>query len=152
MIAYVLIDTRDNLPSIDDLVEKMWKTGVSYSKASDSSEFKNCTTLSLSWDKWIDDERWLLPGLKSKEYIYFDLPEQADNYLSPIALEIDDDALFIDKRAFYKALDYISRCTKGRISVDGQEWMNNELFVDEFQKYLCTEFDQSVYKSLTGEN
>ncbi|WP_208414882.1 hypothetical protein [Paenibacillus castaneae] len=43
------------LPNVDELKKVMWEKALSVSHALDLKEYNS---LMLSWDKWIDDNRW----------------------------------------------------------------------------------------------
>lgn len=60
------------------------------------------TFLTLSWDKWLDDERWM-GHPKFKEYLYFEI--ESINNEQQLSIEIDEDACFVDFRAYIKQLN-----------------------------------------------
>lgn len=146
----VFIKYRENnpLPDIEDLVKIMWNEGISFSKVADDVRFKNCTTLSLAWDKWLDDKRWVSHP-KFKEYIYFDIERKDPLFFNKISLEIDDNAIEVDKRAFYKAVIYISEKVQGEISINGTVWLDSNDYAKTVNEYLKLSFEKAIELSLS---
>ena len=150
MKNFISYDKNSNLPEISDMVMNMWKDEISISKASDALRFKDCTTLSLAWDKWIDDTRWI-SNPNQKNIFIFDITtnETGDKY--NMLLEIDDHAVEVDKRAFHKAILLIAEKTLGKISMDGLTWMNSEEYAEIFKEHLKHSFTESVDLSLVNK-
>lgn len=145
MKVYLKIINKLALPTIRELVETMYKKGINISKAGDSIKFKDCTTFSMCWDKWVDDKRWDNHP-KFKEYIYFDAVLTDKDI---ICIEIDDDATFVDKRAFCKATILIAEKQHQLISYDGLKWIIISEFVRHENKYLKCNFEGAIEISLT---
>lgn len=89
MNLFVRTDSLNALPSRKELKKVMWEHANNISHALDLKEF-NC--LMLSWDKWLDDNRWSGLG-KSYEHINFEITKE-----NGVIVDIADDALFVDKR------------------------------------------------------
>lgn len=149
MKLFINYKKKNSLPDIADLVTNMWKEGISFSKATDAVSFRDCTTLSLAWDKWLDDKRWVSHP-KFKEYIYFDLTTKERGLSHMMLLEIDDDATAIDKRAFYKAAIYIAEKIQGEISVDEIIWLESKDYAETVKEYLKLSFEEAVELSLSN--
>lgn len=143
MRTYIIVKGRKALPKTFELAAVMWKEGISLSRCGDAYEFKNCTTLALSWDKWIDDEKWSGKN-KSSQLIYFELPKKIEDYSDKITIEMDDNAVLVDKRAFYKAAIYIAEMSEGKISIDGIKWLTPEKYKQQFKDYLDYSFEEAV--------
>lgn len=149
MKLYVNIPDRKTLPEIDKLIEFMWKKNVSISKAADAERLRDCTTLAICWDKWVDDNRWV-NNCKFKEYIYFNIPKKIQ-LSNPIIVEIADDAVLVDKRAVYKAVLLIASCGDGLISKDRTIWLSKNEFEEQNKKLLICSFEDAVEISLRKE-
>lgn len=147
MKVYILVNNRKNLPEFDELVAAMWERGISFSRLGDSASFKKCTVAELSWDKWISDSRWSGKG-KPHEFIEFRLPKKINNYANSISIEVADDALPVDKRAFHKAALYIAERADGKISTDKNVWMTPEEYLEEVKRYMQYTFQEAAEESL----
>lgn len=121
----------------------MWRKDINFSKIGNSVFFKKCTLLVLSWDKWLDDPRWNATS-KWREYISFELPKIANDSGQLMTIEMDDEALLVDKRAFYKATIYIAQLTQGEISEDNIKWLSPQQYAETLEKYLTISFDEAV--------
>lgn len=148
MKIFIKYVENNSFPDIVDLVKIMWKEGISFSKVADDVSFKNCTTLSLAWDKWLDDKRWVLHP-QFKEYIYFDIQRNDSLFSNKILLEIDDNAIEVDKRAFYKAVIYISEKVQGEISINGTVWLAPNDYAKTVNEYLQLSFEKAIELSLS---
>ena len=146
MKLFVIIQQRKRLPEINTLVETMWAPCISFSKAGNAKHFKHCTSLALCWDKWIDDDKWNSHP-KSKEYIYFHIPKVVNKY-SPLSIEIANDALDVDRRAFYLAAYCIAKTSDGMISYDMTEWQSPTDFYKNHMELLGRSFEDTVDSSL----
>lgn len=113
----------------------MWAGGRNISHAFDLKEFNS---LMLSWDKWIDDERWK-GNAKSFEHINFEIIDK-----NIVFIDIKDDALFIDKRAFYIGAIYICEKTNGKISEDKITWKTSKEFSNNVTNYINCSFKEAV--------
>ncbi len=118
MKIFLNLTKRDNLPDVTDLTTYIWDNNKSISRAGDSIDFRKCTSLALAWDKWIDDTRWSCHP-KFKEYIYFWFLHTSPNN-STLIIEIDDDAVFVDKRAYFRAIEYIAEQTNAKINLGNE--------------------------------
>lgn len=114
----------------------MWDGAKSISHAFDLKEFNN---LMLSWDKWIDDERWNENVKKSFEHINFEIIDK-----NIVLIDIKDDALFVDKRAFYLGAIYICEKTNGQISNDKVNWNTPEEYTMKISDYINSSFKEAV--------
>lgn len=146
MKIFIKYNKKSNLPDIDDLVKKMWKENINVSKVGDALRFRDCTTLSLAWDKWLDDKRWTSHP-KFKEYIYFELIKESES-TNKIIIETEDDVIEVDKCAFYKAAVLIGEKTRGEISTDGITWMKIDDYIKGVNRYLILSFEEAVELSL----
>lgn len=146
MKIHVMIGNRENIPEVKELVSTMWENNINFSKAGDAPQLKNCTTLSICWDKWVDDKRWSNHP-KFKEYIYFDLLGELDKQ-ELIIIEIADDAVFVDRRAFLKAAYFIAKKTNGKISANKQLWATPEEFLVKNIDILNISFKDAIEASL----
>ncbi|SDN05868.1 hypothetical protein SAMN04487897_101935 [Paenibacillus sp. yr247] len=120
MQLFISIKNANTLPSRDEIKKAMWEKALSVSHALDLQEFNSLT---LSWDKWIDDKRWSDGIPKSFEHINFEFQNKR-----LIIIDVDEDALFVDKRAFYRSAILIAERTNGTISTDNSTWIK----VNEF--------------------
>ncbi|MFT8349937.1 hypothetical protein [Clostridium saccharoperbutylacetonicum] len=146
MKIFIKYNENGDLPDIDDLVKKMWKENINVSKVADAVSFRDCTTLSLAWDKWLDDKRWASHP-KFKEYIYFELIKES-RFTSKIIMQIEDDAIEVDKCAFYKAVVLIGEKTRWEISADGIKWIKIDDYIKVVNRYLKLSFEEAVELSL----
>jgi hypothetical protein len=114
----------------------MWEKALSVSHAFDLQENNS---LMLSWDKWIDDKRWSNGIPKSFEHINFEFQNK-----KLIKIDVDDDALLVDKRAFYRSAILIAERTNGTISTDNSNWVTVNEFCENAKNYLKYSFDKAV--------
>ncbi|UTR14126.1 hypothetical protein MM221_16315 [Salipaludibacillus sp. LMS25] len=145
MKIFIKIKDKNCLPKVDELVEIMWQKGVNLSRVGEQDSLTNGTSLSLSWDKWLDDERWKGHS-KFKEYIYFEIESTSSEH--KLSIEVDDDACFVDIRAIYKAVEYIAERCNALISMDKGEWLQLNEFKASVDNYLKTSFSDAVEQSL----
>lgn len=141
---FIYCTNLKSLPNRSSLKKMMWSEARSISHSLDLKEFGS---LALSWDKWIDDERWRKDAKKPVEYINF---EVLDNNI--VLIDIEDNALFIDKRAFYKGAIYICEKTNGKISEDKITWKSPNEFIHNVSNYILSSFKEAVelsYKEAT---
>lgn len=143
---YVRIGNRNNLPSIVALIDFMWDEGINASRAGNSHKLSTCTRLALCWDKWVDEIRFK-GHPRFKEYIYFNHRYRRGEKSSQITIEVDDGALYVDQRAFFRAAFFLAMHT-GRISLDGEVWLTCDEFKKAHCEYFMTNFKQAVEKSL----
>lgn len=143
-ILIKLVD-KNCLPNVDELVKVMWLKGVNFSRVGEKDSLINGTSLSLSWDKWLDDERWKGHS-KFKEYIYFEIESTYNNHI--LSVEVDDGACFVDKRAAFKAVELIVERCDALVSMDKDEWMQLNEFRENVDNYIQTSFTEAVEKSL----
>lgn len=151
MEIYVKIKKKELLPEIIKIVSYMWKKDIQFSRAADTMEFRDATFFCLKWDKTFDDSRWSGNSRFSKD-IEFDIPQNIDNYNEPILAEADDDILFVDKRALYRAILLIAESSEGKISEDKKNWITPKEFKKKYKKYIDSDFDYANEVSLKGEN
>jgi hypothetical protein len=145
MKVYVSIKSnREHLPEIIEMADIMWEKDISLSRSGDGNSLKNCTTLALCWDKWVDDQRWDSHP-KFKEYIYFEI-SQKENI--SITIEVDDEATIVDIRSVQKAALYLAEECDGKISTDGEIWIAPIDYYEFAKEYLQITFKESVEKSL----
>jgi hypothetical protein len=145
MKIFLKIKDENCLPKVDELVEIMWKKGVNLSRVGERDSLINGTSLSLSWDKWLDDERWKGHS-KFKEYIYFEI--ESTNSERKLSIEVDEDACFVDIRAVYKAVEFIAERCNPLISMDKGEWIQLNEYRAKVDNYLKTSFSHAVEQSL----
>lgn len=146
MKLIIRFNDKKYLPKIDDLVYYMWNKNINFSKAGNSTKLATITSLSLCWDKWVDDIRFNTHP-KFKEYIYFEQLSKSKNPPT-LSIEVDNDALFIDKRAFYRAGLIIAQKTQGEISFDQQKWMKPNEFFSTYNEIIKFSFENAVEVSL----
>jgi hypothetical protein len=138
MELFIKVDNLELLPKRDEIKNVMWEQANNISHSLDLSEFNS---LMLSWDKWIDDSRWVNIN-KSKEHVNFEISNK-----NMIVIDIADDALFVDKRAFFKGALFICEKTKGMISNDKLNWFKPNDFKYQVRVYIDTSFNEGVDKS-----
>lgn len=114
----------------------MWDGAKSISHSFDLKRFDN---LMLSWDKWIDDNRWSSNLRKSFEHINFEIIDE-----NIVLIDIEDDALFVDKRAFYCGAIFISDNTNGKISEDKLVWITPQEFTEKVSNFVNCSFKEAV--------
>lgn len=146
MKTIVFFSNRDNIPSMEKLATFIWSINVSYSYIKTGNDFYDSDDLAISWDKWIDNHEWSGHD-KSSEYIGFNIVICKDCIkkfkLNLISKEIDskycmridiaDDALLIDKRAYLRAIYLIAKSCNGYILEENSKSL---LTSDEFyEKY-----------------
>lgn len=59
MKLFIKLKDADSLPSIEDLKRIMWFENASISRIGNENLLRIGEEISLSWDKWIDDEQVL---------------------------------------------------------------------------------------------
>lgn len=149
MKLFIRISNKKNLPAIGDLVKYMWNIGISFSKAGDSTKLETLTYLSLCWDKWLDDSRFENHP-KFKEYIYIERFMDIGKKNTIFSFEIDDDALFVDIRAFFRGAIKLAQRSEGELSLDQLSWMNLRQFLEIYTNYIEVDFMEAVEKSLSN--
>lgn len=145
MDIFIKVKDKNCLPTVDELIEVMWKKGVNISRVGGQDSLRNGTSLSLSWDKWLDDERWKGHS-KFKEYIYFEIESLNNEY--KLSIEVDERACFVDIRAVYKAVEFLAGRCKALISIDEGIWLQLNEFSASVDNYLKTSFSDAVEQSL----
>lgn len=136
------------IPKMSELVEIMWKKDISVSRIGNQHTLRRNGYLTLSWDKWLDDERWEEHS-KFKEYIYFEIKVIKNEYC--LSIEIDDDACFVDIRAVHKAAMYIAKKANTLVSYNKKKWIKQSDYKIIVRKYLDTSFEEAVEKSLLNK-
>jgi|GEM_PF-2100627 len=145
MKILIKIEDKKCLPTVDELVEIMWQKGINLSRVGEQDSLTNGTSLSLSWDKWLDDERWKRHP-KFKEYIYFEI--ESTHNEQKLSIEVDGSACFVDMRAVYKAVEFIAERCNALISTNNDEWLQLSEFRTSVDNYLKTSFSDAVEQSL----
>jgi hypothetical protein len=145
MKIFLKIKDKNCLPKVDELVGIMWQKGVNLSRVGEQDSLIKGTSLSLSWDKWLDDERWKGHS-KFKEYIYFEI--ESTNNEQKLSIEVDEDACFVDIRAVYKAVEFIVERCNALISMDNGEWIQLNEYRARVENYLKTSFSHAAEQSL----
>ncbi len=145
MKYFLKVNDKNCLPEVDELVEIMWKKGVDISRVGQQDSLINGTSLTLSWDKWLDDERWR-EHPKFKEYLYFEIESNKNE--QQLSIEIDEDACFVDFRALYKAIEFIAERCNTLISIDKGKWIELIEYRLKVDNYIKTTFSEAVEKSL----
>ncbi|OYD06722.1 hypothetical protein [Paludifilum halophilum] len=135
------------LPTLEDLISQMWKKSVSTSKFCDAGNFAESTDVSLCWDKWIDDKRWK-GHKKFKEYIEFSFPRNTSE--DKIVVEVEDDALLVDKRAALKGAMYLSKLNDGFIRLEHASWMSPKQFHEHVRECIDLSFEDAAAQSFRG--
>lgn len=148
MKFFLSFKNKSEIPNVEQMLKYMWESGNNFSKSGNWKGSDRHTTLALSWDKWLDDSRWSNHP-KFKEYIYFSLQNKRINLNYTISVEIDDDAVFVDKRAFFKAILLIAKSTKALIGIEKK---TNLVSFNEFltiaNEYIEDSFSEATEKSL----
>lgn len=145
MKYFLKVNDKNRLPKVDELVDIMWKKGVHISRVGQQDSLIIGTSLTLSWDKWLDDERWR-GHPKFKEYLYFEIESINNEQL--LSIEIDEDACFVDFRALYKAIEFIAERCNTLISIDKGKWIQLNEYRLKVDNYIKTTFSEAVEKSL----
>lgn len=142
MELFIKMKNANSIPSIEDLKRVMWYENASISRVGNDDLLKSGEEISLSWDKWIDNQRWSNHP-KSKEYIYF-------QFIQPnlLKIEIDDSATFVDKRAVVLAGKFLAEIDDGDCSFNNRNWLQKDDFIKRINKYLQCSFDSAVEESL----
>lgn len=158
MITYIGFKEKTMLPSMEELVYYIWARDINFSFFKTGRDICDSTEISLSWDKWLDNAEWS-GNEKSKEYINFTLYPLCNiknavtnefydfcmlsNFSNVLEVEINDNAIMMDKRAFARAIYYISKNCNGYI-----QWQNSVIDVDHYfslnEVLIKTAFDFSV--------
>ncbi|MBQ4900935.1 hypothetical protein KB559_19025 [Paenibacillus sp. Marseille-P2973] len=145
MKLFLKVKDKNCLPEADELVAIMWKRGVNISRVGRQDSLIIGTSLTLSWDKWLDDERWR-GHPKCKEYLYFEI--ETINNEQQLSIEIDEDACFVDFRAMYKAVEFIAERCNTLISIDKGIWVQIKEYRLKVDNYIKINFQEAVEKSL----
>ena len=145
MKFFIKVDDSNCLPKADELVNIMWKKGVNISRIGQQDSLIIGTSLTLSWDKWLDDERWRGHS-KFKEYLYFEL--ESINNEQRLSIETEEDACFVDFRALYKVIEFIAERCNSLISIDKGKWISLNEYRLKVDDYIKTTFPEAVEKSL----
>lgn len=145
MFVWLKLIEKKNIPTMSELVEAMWKKDINISRTGNERTLKNDGYLTLSWDKWLDDERWK-ENSKCKEYIYFDVEKRSGSHY--LSIEIDDAACFLDIRAFHQATIYIAKKTNALISKNEQEWILLNHYLPLVSEYTSDTFEEANERSL----
>lgn len=142
MKLLVKIININSIPKIKKLKEIMWPGSSSFSRVGRDHHLKKGVEIALAWDKWIDDPRWS-GHIKSKEYLYF-------QFIKPdtFNIEIEDDAIFVDKRAAYLVAAYLASKNNSSVRVDEDNWYTADKFVELSQEYSKCSFEEAVTISL----
>ncbi|MGY3777879.1 hypothetical protein [Isobaculum melis] len=151
MKIYIKLNKTDNMNlGYRNLAEKMW-FGIFNGKKLELSHGGNNETLcenfslSLKWDKWLNDERWSQKKFDT-EYIMLDpIRNKTILYFKTDHINI----LTVDKRALYTMVIEISKEVEGLISEDNMEtWITVEEFINKHQEVLNLTFDEANNISL----
>lgn len=146
MKIFLKVIDKKCLPKVDELVEIMWHKGVNLSRVGEEDILIKGTSLSLSWDKWLDDERWKGHS-KFKEYIYFEI--EYTNSEQKLSIEVDENACFVDIRAVHRAVEFIAERCNSLISMDKGEWIQLSEYRSRVGSYTKTSFSDAVQQSLS---
>lgn len=142
MEVYIKLMNKNSVPKIDVLKRVMWLENASISRVGNDKHLKNGEEVALSWDKWINDQRWD-EHTRSTEYIYFQLIEP-----QVMKIEIDDEASFVDKRAVYLATKFLAEYSKGEISFEGEKRLSVQEFIEVTKDYINCSIDDAIEISL----
>lgn len=142
MELFIKLKDVDSLPTIEDLKRVMFYEGASVSRVGNDNLLRNGEEISLSWDKWIDDQRWSSHS-KAKEYIYI-------QFVQPnlVKIEVDDSTTLIDKRAVVLVGKFLVEIDDGESSFDNNKWLQKKEFFQCIDKYLHYTFESAVEESL----
>ena len=142
MELFIKINNIASFPSIEELKSIMWYENASISRVGNDKLLRSGEEISLSWDKWIDDLRWSNHS-QSKEYIYL-------QFIQPdiCKIEIEDSALFVDKRAVILAAKYLVEIDDANSSFDNVKWLKKNDFFEVIKQYLQFSFENAVEESL----
>lgn len=145
MRVHIELENLKKLPQIHqlDLAKIMWEEGNNFSRMGNSCYINECTYLTLSWDKWLDDKRWE-SNSKSKEYIDFEYYE-VDKELH---VEIKDDSLILDKRAFHRAIVFIANSISAKVNLNEEEWIDIKEYTTRNSYFLNMTFQEALNLSL----
>jgi hypothetical protein len=124
------------LPTRNEMKKIMWEQA---NNISHSLDLKKYNALTLSWDKWLDDSRWAGNVNKSFEHINFEITDE-----NKVEVDIEDDALFVDKRAFYLGAIFICEKTNGKISEDNVSWNTPKEFSLKVSNFIKCSFKEAV--------
>ena len=102
------------------------------------------TVISLAWDKWIDNE---ILKKETNEYLNIEINKK----LKLITIEIDNNAMYVDIRAFHKAIIFYLSNTNGRIiAADNNEVSLND-YLNHNKDIINTAFQVAVERSINSE-
>ena len=166
MISYIGIKDKMKLPKFWDLVYYMWDKELSISYVKVGEEIWDCKGISVSWDKWIDNPKWS-GSYKTVEHIDIDIYNVLDkeiesrvskniyhlinknnnNYI--VCIDISDNAVTMDRRAFLRATYMIAKKCSGIIY---DEERNKLLSYEEFYNINKFIIEKTFDKSVEGEN
>ncbi|WP_051933845.1 hypothetical protein [Carnobacterium gallinarum] len=134
------------------LAEKMWFSRYIHKKleishGGNTETLQNNFSLSLKWDKSLNDERWKeKKTFFSVEYIMLDpIRNKTMLYIETKHINI----LTVDKRALYTMVCELAKEVQGTISDDNEEnWLTLEEFKEKHQEILNLTFEEANEISL----
>jgi hypothetical protein len=122
--------SRDVVPRMTELVSYMWAPRVAFSYARTGTDMHDSTDVAIKWDKWLDNPDWRGQP-KGTEHISFEwncfdrvrseVSEEfcrlcrASRAESVLTIEMADDAVAMDRRAFVRAVYVIAERAQGCI-------------------------------------
>lgn len=145
MRVFIRVKANRYLPNKDELVAAMWKPGIAHSFIGKKPVY------ALKFDKWLEN-----PALGDIPcpHIEFEMDtkiKQPNNY---VIAELDDDAPFVDVRAFHMAILFIANRQRtkgkvvGKVSFDGNVWITPEQYGQMVITYVSCSFDEAMERTI----
>ncbi|MCO6018867.1 hypothetical protein CKN86_03435 [Carnobacterium divergens] len=152
MRIYVQINLVEIALNYRELAEKMWFSCYNHKKL-ELSHMGNTETLqedfslSLKWDKWLNDDRWT-SRLTASNHEHISVDPIRNNTM--LYFETDHvNILTVDKRALYIMVCELAKEVQGTISDDNEEnWLTLEEFKEKHQEILNLTFEEANEISL----
>ncbi|HFI0150394.1 TPA: hypothetical protein ACGO3A_001154 [Streptococcus suis] len=166
MRLYIRGDFKKKIPfGYEELAHKMWAERIngkelSISHSVNDEMLQEDNYLSLSYNKWDNDDRWdsesitMLSSFLTMEYLHIEFENafisdyrEKGNYLRLISNH--QNILTVDKRAFYIMAIEVATALDGQISEDDKKtWIMVEEFTAKHSDILSLTFDEANEISL----
>lgn len=142
MFAIITAEKLSSIPDFESFAYYIWTKDVSYSIVSDGPNFNGSSSVAISLNKRLINQ---VGKNKIREYIYFDIKTSSEN-INEIEVSVDENAAFLNERAFYRAVDLILTKTNGKI-ISFHPFKAKEYSLDKEDSIITTD----NFKSLSFE-
>lgn len=165
MRVYIAVKCKSSMPGMRRLAAYMWARGIELGYARSGRNMAESTYVSLTWAKWVDNPKWR-GHPKNKEYIDLEwaslervktrvsrefyrlaAENQMDNVL---IIQVANDAVTMDRRAFARAVYRVAQRTGGRIYVPVQKKiLDAGQYYEENRELIESEFSMDFEPPIT---